>query len=76
MNDWLWAKAHDISHNKGVRKLKEMWDENPVAVLTIAFAGIAATAKLVDSVSSIRSKRAYANATRIRVTERRARHTW
>ena len=76
MNDWLWAKAQDIKHNKGVQKLKTMWDENPVAVLTIAFAGVAATAKLVDSVSSIRSKRAYANATRIRVTERRARNTW
>lgn len=41
-------------------KLKEAWDENPVAVLTAAGLVLTASAKVIDSLSSAQGRRAYA----------------
>lgn len=41
-------------------KIKEAWDENPMLVITVGTAAVAALGKLVDAVGSIQSKRAYA----------------
>lgn len=51
----------DRVKNSGfVQTIKTNWEQNPAAVLLGAAAVITATAKLVDTVSSIPSKRAYA----------------
>lgn len=41
-------------------KLKQAWDENPVAVLTAAALVLTASAKVVDSVSAAQGRHAYA----------------
>lgn len=40
-------------------KLKEAWNENPMAVIGVAAAAATAGAKLLDSVSATRSRKAY-----------------
>lgn len=45
---------------KGFKKLKEMWDENPLTVIAVMGATFVAASKLVDSITAIQSKRAYA----------------
>lgn len=41
-------------------KIKEAWDENPMLVVVIFTGAAHATAKVIDAVSGISSKRAYA----------------
>lgn len=41
-------------------KLKQQFDENPSAVIGAAALAVTAAAKLIDSLSSARSRRAYA----------------
>lgn len=41
-------------------KIKEAWDENPMLVITVGTAAVAALGKLIDAAGSIQSKRAYA----------------
>jgi len=41
-------------------KIKEAWDENPMLVITIGTAAVAAAGKFIEAVGSIQSKRAYA----------------
>jgi hypothetical protein len=41
-------------------KLKEQWNENPMAVAIVGAAAVTAAAKLLDAVSSMRSRAAYA----------------
>lgn len=45
---------------KAWSKIKEAWDDNPMLVVTIATAAVAALGKLIDAAGSIQSKRAYA----------------
>ncbi len=41
-------------------RLKQEWDENPVNVMLAAAVAVTAAAKLLDAVSSSRSRHAYA----------------
>ncbi len=41
-------------------KIKEAWDDNPMLVITVGTAAVAALGKLLDAAGSIQSKRAYA----------------
>lgn len=52
--------------NRGIEKLKEAWNENPIGVCLVAAAVMTAAGKLIDSVSSYQSKRAYAEEARNR----------
>ena len=62
-----------IKQNKGVKKLQEIWDENPLLVIGVAVAAMSATAKLVDAISSAKSKKAYAH---VMMRSSRTRQTW
>ena len=44
----------------GLKKLKEVWDENPLVVIGVVGASLAATARFIDAISGVQSKRAYA----------------
>lgn len=41
-------------------KIKQAWNENPIGVAIVATGVCTALAKLIDSVSGIQSRRAYA----------------
>jgi hypothetical protein len=41
-------------------KLKEQWNENPMAVAIVGAAAVTAAAKLIDAFSSIRGRRTWA----------------
>lgn len=45
---------------KGVDKIMTQWEENPLLVITIVSGLMVASAKVVDTASSIQSRRAYA----------------
>lgn len=40
--------------------LKQAWDENPIGVIGVAALAATAASKLIDSVSGVQSRRAYA----------------
>lgn len=40
--------------------LKRAWDENPIACIGVAAMAAASAAKLIDSLSGVQSRRAYA----------------
>lgn len=41
-------------------KIKQAWDENPIVVITVGTAAVHGLAKLIEAVSGVQSKRAYA----------------
>lgn len=45
--------------NKALDKIKQAWDENPLAVITIGAFAVTATAKLIDATTSARNSRAW-----------------
>lgn len=45
---------------RGVEKLLRAFDENPLAVIAVGAAAMTAFAKVVDALSSIQGRRAYA----------------
>lgn len=49
-----------IKKPKAWDKIKEAWDENPMLVITVGTAAVAALGKLIDAVGNVQSKRAYA----------------
>lgn len=49
-------------------KLKQQWDENPVAVIGVAALAVTAAAKLIDAMSAAQGRRAYARQVDYRVT--------
>jgi inosine-uridine nucleoside N-ribohydrolase len=51
---------------KAIDKLKQAWNENPIGVAIVAAGVMTATAKLLDSIGSYQSKRAYAEEARSR----------
>ncbi len=59
------------SWKKGVDKIRETWEENPVLVIGVTAAALTAAAKFIDAVSSARSRRAYARQVDFRVNPRR-----
>jgi len=44
----------------GLRRLKEQWEENPMAVMAITVAALTAASKFIDSISAVQGRRAYA----------------
>lgn len=44
----------------GLKKLRDMWNENPLTVIASVAVLLHGTAKFIDAVSGIPSKRAYA----------------
>lgn len=45
---------------RGLAKIEKAWEENPMGVAIVAAAVMTAGAKLIDSIGSYQSKRAYA----------------
>jgi hypothetical protein len=52
-------------------KLKKQWDENPLAVLSIGALVATAAAKVVDSVTTMQSRRAYSKQVNYRITHKK-----
>ena len=48
-----------IFNSGAAQKIKEAWNENPIGVAIVVAGLFTATAKLVDAVAGIQSKRAY-----------------
>lgn len=46
--------------NKGIEKLKEKFEEDPITVIAVGSMAAVAAAKLIDSLSGVQSRRAYA----------------
>jgi hypothetical protein len=46
--------------SKAMSNFRKAWDENPLAVIAIAAAAMMATSRLIDSLSGIQSRSAYA----------------
>lgn len=44
---------------KAIDRLKQTWNENPLLVISTGALAVTAAAKLLDSVSSVQSRRAY-----------------
>lgn len=45
--------------NNAVNKLKQAWNENPVAVIAVATGAVIATAKVLDSVTAVQNSRSW-----------------
>ena len=48
-------------------KLKRYWNENPMGVIGVAAAAVASIAKLIDALSAVQGRRAYAKQVKYRV---------
>jgi hypothetical protein len=55
-----WASKQKDTYMLGMSKIREAWNENPLLVIGVAAGFMMATSKLIDSVSGIRSRSAYA----------------
>lgn len=55
---------------RGLKKLERVWEENPMGVAIVAAGVMTAAAKLIDSIGSYQSKRAYAEEARRRSEKR------
>lgn len=53
-----------------MQKLKHEWNENPMAVIALGVAALAAAGKFIDAVSSIQGRRAYARNAKLRAQKR------
>ena len=51
-------------------RLKKEWDENPLAVITVAALAATAAAKLLDAMSAAQGRRAYAKQVDYRIRNR------
>lgn len=60
MNNTTFRKNMKAKFQNGCSKLMTQWEENPLLVITIASGLMVASAKVVDTASSIQSRRAYA----------------
>ena len=47
----------------GIDRLKDAWNENPLLVIGVATGACMAVAKLIEAVSGVQSKRAFARRT-------------
>lgn len=56
---------------RGIDRLKDEWNENPMLVLTVFGIAAGGTAKLIDAASSAQSKRAYAKQIDAKLKERK-----
>jgi hypothetical protein len=55
---------------RAMDRIKQAWNENPMGVAIVAAAVMTAAAKLLDSVGSYQSKKAYAEEARTRSRKR------
>lgn len=53
-------RKRSLRDNGAVSRLEEAWNENPLLVIGVAAGLMMAASKLIDSVSGIRSRQAYA----------------
>ena len=53
--------------NRGIEKLKNKFEEEPITVLIVGGFVVTATAKLIDSLSAAQGRRAYAKQVDYRV---------
>lgn len=53
--------------NKGIERLKQRFEEDPVTVLIVGAFVVTATAKLIDAMSAAQGRRAYAKQVDYRV---------
>lgn len=53
-----------------MQKLKQSWNENPMAVIGLGVAALAAAGKFIDAVSSIQGRRAYAKHAKLRAQKK------
>lgn len=60
MNDRIKSIKDAIGRNRGVQKIRQTWDENPLAVIGVAVATLSATARIISAVNSMRSRRIWA----------------
>lgn len=60
MNNDNFGKRMKAKFRNGVDKIMTQWEENPLLVITIVSGLMVASAKVVDTASSIQSRRAYA----------------
>jgi hypothetical protein len=60
MKDSNFRKNMKAKFQSGVSKLMTQWEENPLLVITIVSGFMVASAKVVDTASSVQSRRAYA----------------
>jgi hypothetical protein len=51
-------------------KLKEQWNENPLAVIAVTGFAATAVAKIVDSMSAAQGRRAYAKQVNYKIKKR------
>jgi hypothetical protein len=49
---------------EGLNKLKRAWNDNPLAVIAVGALTMRSAARLLDALSGIQSKRAYAKSRR------------
>lgn len=52
-------------------KLKKQWNDNPLAVIAIGALAVTAAAKLIDSTSAAKGRRAYAKQVDYRIANQR-----
>lgn len=52
-------------------KLKEQWDENPIAVIGVGALAATAAAKVLDAMSAAKGRRAYAKQINYRVKNKK-----
>lgn len=60
MNNGSFLKNMKAKFQNGVSKIMTTWEENPMLVITIVSGLMVASAKVVDTASSVQSRRAYA----------------
>jgi len=52
-------------------KIKQAWDENPVAVIAVGALAVGAIAKLIDASSAAQGRRAYARQVDYKISHRK-----
>ena len=57
----------------GIDRLKDAWNENPLLVIGVATGACMAVAKLIEAVSGVQSKRAFARRAGIKARTERVR---
>jgi hypothetical protein len=60
MKDSNFRKRMKAKFRNGIDKIMTTWEENPMLVITIVSGLMVASAKVVDTASSVQSRRAYA----------------
>ena len=57
--------------SKAIDRIKAEWNANPLTVIGVAGLAASAAAKLIDSVSAVQGRRAYAKSVNLRAKSRK-----